>query len=1064
MVLICPACSKPLDGRSDATDTDNPRLVSCPYCGFQSSLTDDTEQTASLPRDSEAAATGDTIAGDEQMDGGGQRGASGSDTAPIIRRPSSIAHFRLIRPLGKGAFGEVWLAEDTRLVRMVALKLPHPTEQDSRLLHEAKTAAQLSHPHIVSVYEVGEHDGQPFIASEYIEGRTLQEELQQGRPTVSRALEVIRILAEAAHYAHEAGVIHRDLKPSNVIVDSSGDPHVTDFGIAKSMADDVTAVGAESMMGTVAYMAPEQAAGQEQPVDRRADIYALGVMLFELLTEYRPFRGNAEGVLHQKTERDAPSPRTLVPSISRDLETVCLKCLERDPANRYRSAREVASEMAKLQQNLPVQARPVSRTEKLWRLSRRNPLVSGLTAALVLVVLLGVFWSFRFAFAVQRESAAKDLTLYRARMNLVADSYDDGDIERMRQLLDYYRNPTSAETDLRDYAWSQFNRLSDGFHQVVHHGRRVDHVAIAPDGSVFATAGPGGQIRVWDCESGAEVRSISVDGRECNALEFAASDNRLLAGYDDGVIRVWSPTQHGRLTFDLAHGGRVTALAVSPDGRGMVSGSESGDVKLWLLPSRELINEALFRSSALDGRSIDLLEYSPDGRYLAVLYSDPTAIPQRAWRHLAIINVDTGSVTSTSKQRQQINGLTWSADGQRVLASQRNGILQEIEPENGSVRVLRNQAGQSGEIATVLDEGQTRVLLTEFTGKLKVLNAEMSTVNEIVSHRPPFGVLDVNQAAGLVIVGSVDGIARLMTVDALLEPTVGQRSAAVRDVCFAADGKSVAVAEVDGSVTVWDPQSGSFSELIPVPMPAKPVISLAANPIDGTVACCGLMRELRIAEFESGRLTGEVQLPAGGHSSVSISPDGKLIASGGSFGTVSVFRSSVLSDRVAFYERPDTSVVDVAFTPNSDMLAAAYADGHIALISTADGSASQWDADPVQLPVCISFSPDGRQLAVGTQTGMIQVVAYPSGRTLRKTRSHAGQVNSLKWFPDGKLMASGGEDTEVKIWDAESGELVTRLVGHRRQVLAVDVSSDGKSVVSSSSDGNVRLWRSGDRR
>jgi serine/threonine protein kinase len=223
-----------------------------------------------------------------------------------------------------------------------------------------------------------------------VAGQTLDEWRQSQEPTVRQVAELCRAIAVATHYAHEAGVIHRDLKPSNIIVDASDAPHITDFGLAKRTADDVTLTAGGQISGTPAYMSPEQVQADSRQIDRRTDVYTLGVILFELLTGERPFRGSVPMLIHQVVENEAPSPRELSSDIPRDLENICLKCLEKDPRRRYQSANALAADLRRFLDSEPVKARPIPPHVRAWRWCKRNRFATRVTAGLFLVLLLGM--------------------------------------------------------------------------------------------------------------------------------------------------------------------------------------------------------------------------------------------------------------------------------------------------------------------------------------------------------------------------------------------------------------------------------------------------------------------------------------------------------------------------------------------------------------------------------------------------------------------------------------------------------------------------------------------------
>lgn len=289
----------------------------------------------------------------------------------------TVGRFELIRRLGVGGFGTVWEARDPELDRVVALKIPRrgqlrPNEIEY-FFREARAAAQLKHPQIVAVHELGRDDETVFIVSDYVEGEPLSKWMADRTLSYSEIAKLCVMIAEALHHAHEHGVVHRDLKPSNVMIDGDGKPQIMDFGLAKRDVGEVTMTAAGQILGTAAFMSPEQAGGQSHWTDRRTDIYSLGVMLFQLATSELPFRGNLESQLVSKQLNEAPDPRTLDNHIPRDFSTICLKCLERDPNARYGTAQLVADELNRFLHGEPIRARPISRFKKSWRWTKRRP-------------------------------------------------------------------------------------------------------------------------------------------------------------------------------------------------------------------------------------------------------------------------------------------------------------------------------------------------------------------------------------------------------------------------------------------------------------------------------------------------------------------------------------------------------------------------------------------------------------------------------------------------------------------------------------------------------------------
>jgi len=369
--------------------------------------------------------------------------------------------YEILGVIGWGGMGVVYRAKHRRLNRVVALKMIRAgklamDEDVRRFRGEATAAASLSHPNIVPIYEFGEHEGHQYFAMELIEGRTLDRHEHDFRSDPHEAAHLMAIMAQAAHHAHVRQIIHRDLKPGNILVDDSGQPHITDFGLAKQAESDEKLTESNVILGTLAYMAPERFSDKVQLLTTSVDTWSLGVILYELITGQVPFRGETQMDTIEKIRKQDPvSPRSINRNIPEDLEAVCLKCLEKEPERRYGSALGLAKDLGRYLNGEPTDAKPVNWIERAWKWCKRKPGTAGLVVATAIILFAATFGTiFRVAENTAREEAVEKGLVYTAKLvaHLVRHR-----VEQWGQTV----KETSESPELRKIL-EEWNRFAEG--------------------------------------------------------------------------------------------------------------------------------------------------------------------------------------------------------------------------------------------------------------------------------------------------------------------------------------------------------------------------------------------------------------------------------------------------------------------------------------------------------------------------------------------------------------------------------------------------------------------------
>ena len=555
--------------------------------------------------------------------------------------PCRLGAYELVERIGQGGMGVVYKARQISLDRDVAVKVLSLAalagrEAVHRFRTEAVTAGSLQHPNIVAVHEVGLAEGQHYLVMDYVPGPTLADLTRNDPLPGRRAAQYLRTIAEAVHFAHERGILHRDLKPSNVLIDADDQPRVTDFGLAKRLPGESQIPNPKSEMeltlsgqvlGSPAFIPPEQASGQRGRVGRRSDVYALGAILFQMLTGRPPFVGEAlADTLRQVLNEEPPGPRLLNPTVPLELETVCLKCLEKEPDRRYPTAQALAEELGRFLENRPILAHPTGPAAKVWRWCWRKPALASLGAGVIVLLLMVAIGSplalYHLNRARQRAEAEALLArrnAYAADMNLVQVALRENDLASARERLNRHRPPgkfearsPNSEVDLRGWEW-----------------RYLWALAWFTNGQDLVAGGRDASVRFWDPGAKAWTQYAVLPENIWFWGPAFLSDSKtfLTVTQPEGAVVRWETATLRQMERWSFLGTNHLSLEVSRDDRWLVLGDTNGNVRVWDLPGRQLVTNLVAPAPTVFG-----LMFSPGSTLLNCgAFNSDRGIVIRTW-------------------------------------------------------------------------------------------------------------------------------------------------------------------------------------------------------------------------------------------------------------------------------------------------------------------------------------------------------------------------------------------------------------------------------------------------
>jgi WD40 repeat protein/serine/threonine protein kinase len=893
---------------------------------------------------------------------------------------------------------------------------------------------------------------------------------------------------EALEYAHQMGIIHRDIKPANLIIESlapSGDRGrseavarlwVTDFGLAHCQGGaDLTITG--DLVGTLRYMSPEQAMGGREPLDQRTDIYSLGVTLYELMTLEPAFPSrDRQELLRQIAFQEPPRPRRINPAVPRELETIVLKAIAKNSAERYATAQELADDLRRFLDDKPIRAKRATLVQRSAKWAKRNKVVVG--AAIIVMVTILIAWMVVTLLiwrekneverqrdlaeaqrlrAVQGERAARR-HLYAAQMHLAIQAAEKGSIAEVLELLEGLK-PQDQQEDLRGFEWFYLWRLCHQGHLRTLRDRAggTSCLAFAPDGKRIASGSANGTVMLWDMASPGSREVLSGHTAGIIGLAFSPDGRTLVTGSQDQTVKVWDLASGKERISIRDASGPLRCLALAPDGQKVATGGPDGAVRIW-----DLTTGRLLTTPPAQPDPVNALAFSPNGELLACA----------GGREFQPGRVKIWNAASLQEERvihghrSVIYALAFSPDGKSLATGSDDWHVKVWDVLSGEEKTTLEGPG-SGAVQTVAYSPDGRKFAWGNAGGQVVLLDLATGQARLQGHSTSIFALHFSPDSKILASGSSSSI-KLWSAEPVQESIpLETLSGEVVSLAISSDGNTLATGGRDGTAALWDLPEGQRRLTFRCHAGEVSAVAFAPSPsagegqAGGTLATAGKDGSVKLWD----PLTGKANATLEGKSpvwSLAFSSDGLLLASGAQDGTIDLWNLST-RELSALLKGHAGRIQSLAFSPDGQTLASADQHGLVKLWDAVSGQQRSTLQTSGLAAYTLAFSPEGQTLACGSTGGTPNVRLWDvaTAKPLTALKGHIFTTRTVAFFSDGKTLISGGSDKTIKIWDVVTGQERASFKVPGGYVASLVVSPDGRRVVTASLNGSVKLWSFG---